>query len=84
MPEHDAAGHTSTPSAVAGYKGLDVTARFLLHAAANARQCISDLTHLRQQGIETVILSLLPSKTQERVVCRPSAAGWDPIIAMIS
>lgn len=49
---------------MAGYKGLDVTARFLLHAAANARQCMSDLTHLRQQGIDTVNLSLLPSKSQ--------------------
>ena len=54
MPEHYSAGHRSAPSAVAGYKGVDVTARFLLHAAANARQCISDLTYLRQQGIDTV------------------------------
>ena len=55
MPEHNSAGQRSAPGAATGYKGVDVTARFLLHAAANARQCISDLTHLRQQGIDTVI-----------------------------
>ena len=71
MPEHDLAGHGSAPGAVAGYKGVDVTARFLLHAAANARQCIADLTHLRQQGIDTVApcCKLLPGRPHIFLAC---------------